>query len=596
MYDALTIAAIADELAATIVRGRVQRVQHGDELTLSFEIYARGRRRWITVSADPQDARIVAEDGRPPVDSDTVSPMLLLLRKYVRGARVLAVDQPRFERILRITLAQADYDEADEDAPPELIINDLMIELMGRHSNIILVDETGRIRDSVKHVTPGMSRVRTVMPGNAYAPPPPQDKLDPTLAGPSDLLVEADGDTSRLDRWLVATFLGISPLLAREILYRTGLEADAEPRSLSVADAEALLRAMRAVLQPLDSGAWSPALYHHDGGATFYAIPLHHLSDRDDVTIEPMDSILAAAGRAYQLGSPADTRPDRHAPRRARLVAEIDAARERLQRRVANLERQARDTASPEELRQKGELIYAYLWMIEPGMDELVTPDGLKIELDPNLSANDNAQAYFERYRKAQSAAEEIPRRLEATRQQLEYVEQLRLNAEQAESYDEIESVRMEWQEFAAQTQGVGTASRPGGSRPAQSARRPRRIDLDSGATIWIGRTGKQNDTVTFDIGLPTDLWLHARDMPGAHVILRPAPGREPSDRDVEIAASLAAYYSAGRSSGRVPIDVTERRNVRKIRGAGPGMVTYRGEYTIDVEPRSEEQLQLAAR
>src|SRR5690606_10626493 len=202
---------------------------------------------------------------------------------------------------------------------------------------------------------------------NAYAPPPPQDKLDPTLAGPSDLLVEADGDTSRLDRWLVATFLGISPLLAREILYRTGLEADAEPRSLSVADAEALLRAMRAVLQPLDSGAWSPALYHHDGGATFYAIPLHHLSDRDDVTIEPMDSILAAAGRAYQLGSPADTRPDRHAPRRARLVAEIDAARERLQRRVANLERQARDTASPEELRQKGELIYAYLWMIEPG-------------------------------------------------------------------------------------------------------------------------------------------------------------------------------------------------------------------------------------
>ena len=596
MYDALTIAAIADELADTIVRGRVQRVQHADELTLSFEIYAQGRRRWLTASASPQDARIVAEVGRPPVDSDIVSPMLLLLRKYARGARVLAVDQPRFERILRITLAQTDHEDADEDEAPELIINDLVIELMGRHSNIILVDETSRIRDSVKRVTPGMSRVRTVMPGNAYAPPPPQDKLDPILAGPSELLSEAEGDTSRLDRWLVATFLGISPLLATEIIYRAGLDADAEPNDLSVADAEALLRAIRAVMEPLSTGNWSPALYHYDGGATFYAVPLRHLADREDVTAEQMDSILDAAGRAYQLGSPADSRPDRHAPRRARLLAEIDEAHERLQRRIANLERQARETASPEELRQKGELIYAYLWMIEPGMDELVTPDGLRIELDPDLSANDNAQAYFERYRKAQSAAEEIPRRLEDTRRLLGYIEQLRLSAEQAESYDEIETVRMEWQEFTASTQGVGTASRPGGSRPAQAARRPRRIDLDSGATIWIGRTGKQNDAVTFDIGLPTDLWLHAREMPGAHVILRPEPGREPSDRDIEIAASLAAYYSAGRGSGRVPIDVTERRNVRKIRGAGPGMVTYRGEYTIDVEPRSEEQLNLVSR
>ncbi len=595
MYDALTLAAIADELSSTIVRGRIQRVQHADQLTLAFEIYAQARRRWFTISADSQDARIVMDEGRPPVDADILTPMLLLLRKYARGARIIAVHQPRFERILHITLAHADYDD-DDDTNPELIINDVVIELMGRHSNIILVDENGRVRESVKRVTHAMSRVRTVMPGNTYAPPPPQDKLDPTAVGPSDILASAEGNSSRLDRWLVSTFLGLSPLIAREIIYRAGLPETTEPRHLSVGQSEGLLRALRAIMEPLATSAWSPALYLHDGGATFAAVPLRHLEDRDDVTIELMTSILAAATRAHEFGAPADNRPDRHAPRRARLVLEIDEARKRLERRSGALERQVNEKASPDELRLKGEMIYAYLWMIEPGMSEFQTPDGLTIELDPNLSANENAQEYFERYRKAQSAAEEIPIRLEATRRQLEYVDHLRLTAEQADTYDDIESVRIEWQEYAGQTQGIGTASRPGGSKPAAAARRPKRFDLDSGATIWIGRTGKQNDAVTFDIGGPEDLWLHVREMPGAHVILRPSPGREAAESDINAAAALAAYHSSGRTSGRVPIDVTERRHVRKIRGAGPGMVTYSGEYTLDVEPRSEEELQLAIR
>lgn len=595
MYDALTLAAIADELSATIVRGRVQRVQHADQLTLAFEIYAQGRRRWFTISADSQDARIVMEEDRPPADADHLSPMLLLLRKYARGARVLAVHQPRFERILHVTLAHADYDD-DEDSSPELIINDIVIELMGRHSNIILVDEHGRIRDSVKRVTHAMSRVRTVMPGNAYAPPPPQDKLDPTAAGPSDILASAEGSSSRLDRWLVAAFLGLSPLIAREVIHRAGLPETAEPRHLSVGQCEALLRALRAIMEPLESDEWFPAVYLYDGGATFAAVPLQHLEDRDDVTIERTTSILVAATRAREVGTPEDNRTDRHAPRRANLVLEIEEARRRLERRRGALERQVSERASPDELRQKGEMIYAYLWMIEPGMSEFHTPDGLTIELDPGLSANENAQEYFERYRKAQSAAEEIPVRLEATRRQLDYVDHLKLTAEQADSYDEIESVRIEWQEYAGRTQGIGTASRPGGSKPAAAARRPKRFDLDSGATIWVGRTGRQNDAVTFDIGGPEDLWLHVREMPGAHVILRPAPGREATQHDIDAAAALAAYYSPGRSSGRAPVDVTERRHVRKIRGAGPGMVTYRGEYTLDVEPRSEAQLQLVAR
>jgi predicted ribosome quality control (RQC) complex YloA/Tae2 family protein len=597
MYDALTIAAISDELAASVARGRIQRLQHVDELTVAFEIYARGQRNWLTLSADSQDGRVIFRPERPSVDSDIVSPLLLLLRKYARGARILAVSQPRFERILHITIAQAQYEDADDgETDVELEIHDIVIELMGRHSNIMLVDEAGRIRDAIKRVTPSMSRVRPILPGNQYIPPPPQEKLDPLLVGPSDVLTAASDDNRRLDRWLVSTFLGVSPLIATELLYRCSLERDElPPAHLSVSQCEEILRRLVEILEPLETGSWSPHLYRHDGGATFAAIPLRHLAERDGVETIAFSSVLEAAAVARDDGVPHRTVGDRHAPRRARLVQEIENARERLQRRLEGLERQQENHANPDELRTKGEMIYAYLWMIEPGMTEIETPDGLSIALNPELSANDNAQDYFERYRKAKSAADEIPKRLRQTQRRMDYVDQLLVSAAQADSYDEIESIRLEWQEFTSKTPGIGMANKPGGSKPSSSARRPNRYELESGAMIWVGKTGRQNDAVTFDIGRQDDLWLHAREMPGAHVILRPSPGREPTEAEIQTAAQLAAHFSTGRDSARVPVDVTERRHVRKIRGSGPGMVTYRNEYTIDVEPQAIDELELTA-
>ena len=594
MFDALTMAAIADELSEDIVRGRVQQIRHVDPLTVALEIYAGGTRRWLTLSASAQDARLIRSVERPAVDADIVSPLSLLLRKYVRGARVLAVHQPRFERMIQISVALAQFGD-DEDADVELEVHELVLELMGRHSNLILVDESGRIRDAIKRVTPSMSRVRPILPGNDYVPPPPQDKLDPFDARPTDLLEIAASNQRRLDRWLVSTLFGVSPIVAREIAYRSELASDLDSKDLTVASVEALIRTVRRLLVPLQDGSWSPRLYVHDGGATFSAIPLLHLEDRADVTTEACSSVLDAGFAASQYGSPSGGQPDRHAARRARLVAEIERARNRVERQLDALARQLDSGSKADDLRINGEMIYAYIWMIEPGMNQLETPDGMTIRLDPDKSPQENAQDYFDRYRKAQSAAERIPKRRRLAKRKLDFIRQLELAAQQAESYDDIESVRIEWQSYAAETKGVGKASNPGGSKPSSSARRPRRYDLKSGAIIWIGRTGRQNDTVTFDIGQADDLWIHARDMPGAHVILRPPAGQDASQTDILTAAGLAAHYSAGRNATRVPIDVTERRNVRKIKGAGPGMVTYQNEYTIDVEPQPEEALELSS-
>lgn len=605
MFDALTIAAIVDELGIVLEDARIQRIQHIDALTLGIEIYSQRTRRWLVLSADPQHARILLEDQRGGGDPSMVTPLFLLLRKYARGGRVISVTQPRHERLVRISIAktfQADGVEDDDGEFDEgelgydLVHHELVIELMGRHSNILLVDEEGRIRDAIKRVTPDMSRVRPILPGHEYSPPPPQNKQDPAHATAESVYVSAVESDQNVQRWLVAVYLAMSPALAREIATRAEVDAKQDAASLSREDADRVVQAMLEVFEPLESRVWQPHLYRFaDGGAEFSAIRMLSLERDDQTTSEPCESVVEVASRAWELGpAPAAGSGDRHAARRKRMLDEIELARDRVGNRIRSLREQQEHGADAGELRSKGEMIYAYLWMIEPGQDALETPDGVAIALDPTLSPADNAQVYFERYRKAKSATENVPEMIEQTQRQLDYVDQLHTMASQADSYDEIESVRLEWAEYADETPGMRPARRETGSKPSAAARRPRCYLSRYGGTLYIGRTGKQNDEVTFGTGNPDDLWLHARELPGAHVILRLTPDADADDA-IEDAAALAAYYSDGRGSTRVPVDVTERRYVRKIKGAGPGMVTYRNERTINVTPKSEEDLGLEA-
>jgi predicted ribosome quality control (RQC) complex YloA/Tae2 family protein len=229
-------------------------------------------------------------------------------------------------------------------------------------------------------------------------------------------------------------------------------------------------------------------------------------------------------------------------------------------------------------------LIYAYLWQIEPGQVSLDI-DGASIPLDPDLTANENAQAYFERYRKAQSAKAQLPGLAEESRAEIAYLDQLAILIAQAPGFSELEALAAEWAEQAPPEH----ASRP---RKTTAPRRPRALVDAHGNSVYVGRSGHQNELVTFDIAGPDDTWLHARGVPGSHVVIRWRSPDSPEFPDtVEAAAALAAWYSAARESGGVEVDVARRRHVRKIKGAGPGMVTYRNERTIRVQPAAEERL-----
>ncbi|MCA9879949.1 MAG: NFACT family protein [Thermomicrobiales bacterium] len=604
-YDLLTIAAVVDELNATLGNGRVQRIGLVDPRTVGAEIYAGGRRHYLLASANDALPRLRLAEAMPSLDTALITPFGLLLRKYVRGGVIASIDQPPLERLVRVSIAKRvprlDADPAhdpelypageendaheEENDEVDLRFVHLYVELMGRHSNLILVDDDGLIMESVKRVTPEMSRVRLVLPRHHYAPPPPPDRLDPRTLRPGDLqtLFAAAQGKDDASRTLVSGLRGFSPTMAREVMFLATGEAAPRVDALSASALDDAWRGIPTLLAPLSASNWSPRLYRDQTtgeAAAFAPLPYAHLAA--EYTEEPVASISAAAAQAENAAQIPS--PQRHAQRRQRLLALIEDERQRLERRHASLAAEAARASDVGALRQAGELIYAYAWQIAPGQ-EVLDVDGQRVKLDPLLSAPENAQAYFERYRKAQSASAQIPDLVEQGAVALQYLDQLATQIAQAPGFAELEALATEWQ--AAQA-----TEEPTRKRKPPAIRRPQPLTDDDGNLIYIGRSGPQNDLLTFELAGPDDTWLHARGVGGSHVIIRWArPGLPENPLTVEAAAALAAWYSSARESGGVEVDVAPRRHVRKIKGAGPGMVTYRHERTLRVRPRPESDL-----
>jgi predicted ribosome quality control (RQC) complex YloA/Tae2 family protein len=282
---------------------------------------------------------------------------------------------------------------------------------MGRRSNIILTNDTGRILDAVKRVSPEMSRVRPIRPGGSYVPPPAQEKADPMRATPESVIAAARNADEPLGKWLVARFLGVSPATAGEVAVRAGIDPERRAGDLDDDEARRLAIAIVAVFEPMNTGRWRPIVYRRKSRrADFFATRMRSIEPQDDVTAEECRSIFVAAEIAWDANQSAVAiAPLRHAARRDRLLAEIDDARDRVRQRLLSLAEQSRRAEEAEHLREAGEAIYAWISEIRPGMTEYVTPEGLAIALDPTLGPSQNAQEYFERYRKARSAVGACP-------------------------------------------------------------------------------------------------------------------------------------------------------------------------------------------
>lgn len=615
MYDIMTTSAMADELRESVLDGRIQKLGMVDELTIAAEVYANGRRQALVASADSSQARLYRASSLPSFDTSIVTPFSLQMRKYVRGGFVIDIEQPPLERVVQFTIArrlpdesrrqkvEVEDEELDESPEggdiwgrPDVIRVKLIVEIMGRHSNLILVGEDGLVMESAKRVTPSMSRVRPILPKQRYTLPPPLDKPDPRrLTGPGvELMLSNAKESDKLHQVLVRGLSGVSPQMAREYAFNLGGNVNATVGEVADVDHQDIAREVRRLFEPMMLGGWQPRVYERDGVVTGYAaLPMRHLVDNAeersvDTVSEAVEASLEGAGQDA---------PKDHDQLRSRLLGQIDDARERLAHRLHALREQQRKAEEADKLRHAGETIYAWLWMIEPGQTVLEAEGEEPIPLDPSLDGNGNAQGYFERYRRAQRGLEQVPSRIKAVLAEDRYVEQLRTQVEQSQGFSSLEGLTQEFTEYQEQS---GNTARPQGSKGKPAKKRsksskgsaPDSYQSAKGHTIHIGRSGKQNDQVTFSIAGPDDTWLHARGVPGSHVIVRwHQPTEEDDPETIETAAALAGWYSSARQGGSAEIDVARRRHVRKISGGGPGMVTYRNEYTIAVQPENEETL-----
>ncbi len=631
--DALTLAAIADDLRATLPGARVDDVIQPTPQSIALQVFGGGgRNRWLLASAHPQLARVHTIERKPRKLVTEPPAFVMLLRKHLEGARVRAIHQPRWERVIEIGFAHG-----AEAAPVWLVV-----EAMGRLSNVILRDDAGTILGALRQVSANVNHYRAIAPNVPYREPPPQTReldgaalprLDAESITPDDLRLAATSMLAHppLDRrgrprpptvtaLLTAHLLGVSRELAEEIAYRALAAADA-PLDAAL-PWQALADETRALASLQTTHEWRPTLVYSasdpaDAPAVAplaYAVYTPRRYPDALLRAEPgANALLAifyedAEWRAAVESAKGDLR---HI---------LQTNRDRCVRKAETLAAELRALDEAARLRVEADLLLAFQTEVPARAASFTTENPfaasdndattITIALDPRLSAVANATRKYDRYHKLQRATHQIPAQITANELELARIEQLRTDLALAETPAEIVAVRAEVAEagyirgqraVAGKAAGPAKSAKsaksgkhgatPKGTRPGgkpSDAGTPLRRQSADGFTLLVGKNSRQNEAVTFREAGANDLWLHARGVPGAHVIVK-SGGRPVSDSTLREAAALAAYYSQSRAAGSVPVDHTEQRYVRHMKGGGPGMVIYERERTIHVAPRDPQ-------
>ncbi|MDQ2743712.1 MAG: NFACT family protein [Chloroflexota bacterium] len=565
-FDALAMAAVTDDLCTAMVGGRIQRIIQPSAAALAFAVYSQGTQTWLLLSADTRFARVQVAEERLAKAFATPSMFVMLLRKHLEGARILDPEQPPQERVLRLPC----------QAGP--ITLTLVVEVMGKHSNIVLVGEDGAILGAVKLVPHRLSRVRPILVGLRYEPPPPQPRnealyppgprVDPMVAPEQwrALLETIAADVSPSTA-LQGLLPGASPFLVEQILRKAGSTGGQSVQEVGISN---LLASANHFYQMYQARNWRPSVFTDSRGRWDFA-PYEPLG---------MDHVLCCTTMSQAIERCLGQTESRDSLGSARKVVldQVNRAVEIVRRRVESMREGMAATAQAEIVMQQGQLVQAYQHAVQEGSSKLVIPElDVTIALDPLLSPNENAERLFRRYRKLRDARKKLPELLKRAETEAARLSDLAAFGLLAESEADLRAVRDQVSTEPARP--LTAKARPGKKRgPAQFS--------CSGVTALVGRNARENEEVTFHLARRDDLWLHVRERTGAHVILQ--GGADLSDEVVAAAASLAAYFSEGRLDSAVDVDVAPVRAVRKVPGGAPGRVTYRDFRTIRVSPTTE--------
>jgi len=576
-FDGLVLAATKKELEDKLAGGRIERVYQPDKNEIILMIHRSGFRGRLLLSADAQNARVhltITSKENPA----TPPAFCMVLRKHLEGGRVTGFEQPGLERVLIIKIDAKD--ELGHPSPKHLIC-----EIMGKHSNIILIDPSANIIiDGIKRYSHAVSRYREVLPGRPYLSPPPQKKLNPLSTDEEEFRHACLGSSLEvtLPELLQKSFEGLSTVTCREIVYRAGLSPDL----LLDQCGDYELRALWVALHKLTVSAAESSLEHclitsaKGKPLDFAAIDLKHtrLTRKHGEMNFLLDLFFSEREKSEKINKEKNV-----------ISAVIKKEITRLEKKMALYTKSWNETAEAEIFRLYGELLTANLYRLKKGMREVSLENYynnrqiVTIPLDPYRSPAENSQAYFKKYVKARNTRSALGQRISQARDEIGYLEGVKTALDQASELSELTEIKQELIEQGYLKQPLLA---PGAKKNKKERSIPKPFSFRSsdGFQLFVGKNNKQNDYLTLKVARENDLWLHTKDIPGAHVIIR-TEGKEVPPNTLLEAAGLAAFFSKARGTKNVPVDYTQKKHISKPRGARPGMVIYEQQKTISVTP-----------
>jgi len=564
--DGLSLAAAVAE-ARALIGGRIDKIQQPDKDELVLAVRSGGENYRLLLCASPEHCRLqlTGVKRENPIEAPA---FCMLLRKRLSGGRIISIEQPNLDRSVYISI------EAQNDLG-DMVPYTLCAEIMGKYSNIILISEKGIIMDAIKRVGVGMSNVRTILPGLEYVAPPSQEKADPMQAEPYDFYDTISG-AMRPDKALSARFFGLAPSVAARLL-----ESVTQGRSweeLTEQERQKAAEEFCGFYRRLSEGSFSAAVIIDHEGEPEGVLPFipHGCDYREMPSIgEALDSFYAETDIIQRMRR-------QGAGIRKTLQNNI----ERCKKKLAMQDEAISSEGDIEKLRLYGELLTANSYALQQGSSEAAVynyymdpPEPIVIPLDSRLSPNDNAQKYYKKYQKAKAARDMAAEQREKTLEELEYLEGQLDNLDKCTGDSEL-------RELGDELMNEGYIKRPKGKVQRLPASKPMCFVSSDGIEIYVGKNNRQNDMLTLKLAGPRDIWMHTKEIPGSHVIIK---AEDPPKQTLYEGALLAAYYSKGRGGENIPVDYTEKRYVKKPSGAKPGMVIYTTNRTAYVTPDPAE-------
>ena len=566
-FDGITIASLVCELQEEILDGRINKIAQpeADELLLTIKTNHGQKRLYISANASLPLIYLTESNKPSPM---TAPNFCMLLRKHINNGRIVAITQPKLERIIRFEIEHL-------DELGDLCKKYLIVEIMGKHSNIIFCNQDERIIDSIKHVSAQMSSVREVLPGREYFIPDTMEKANPLDIAHSDFSATVLAKPTGLAKAIYTSFTGVSPIVAEEICLIAGIDSNTSPKDLSEDLLLHLYKQFCIFFETVAQRDYHPCIYSQNGEPQeFSAIPLSHFSNMNVETYDSISSLL----EIYYATRNSVTRIRQKSVDLRKIV---QTALERNRKKYDLQAKQLTDTENRNKYRIYGELINTYGYGLDPNAKQLealnyYTNEMITIPLDPAKTPQENAQKYFDKYNKQKRTFEALTQLIQETKDDITYLESVSNALDIALTEDDLTQIKEE-------LITAGYVRRKFTKQKVKITSKPLHYVSSDGYHMYVGKNNLQNEELTFQFATGNDWWFHAKGCPGSHVIVK-TNGDELPDRTFEEAGKLAAYYSQNRGNEKVEIDYIQKKHIKKPAGARPGFVIYHTNYSLIID------------